>query len=149
MAEGVRYYVWTPPATLDNPNISTPVATPVDSSTVYTVYGMNEHGGCRDTAMVRVDMEYIYQYIPSVFSPNGDGLNDVFRVIHLQYQRLTEFRVFDRWGHEVFSTTDPAQGWDGKYKGEPQDPGVYTYLIRVGLPNGRYHTYKGDITLMR
>ena len=110
---------------------------------------MNEHGGCRDTAYVRVDLEYIDQYIPTVFSPNGDGLNDVFRLMNMKYQRLTEFRIFDRWGNEVFSTTDPSAGWDGKFNGAPMDMGVYSYLIRVALPNGRYHTYKGDITLMR
>lgn len=133
-AEGVLYYIWTPPATLNDPNISNPIALPVDKSTTYRVIGMNEHGGCRDTAYVKVDLTYRDDFVPTVFSPNGDGKNDVFRVLNIKYQNVIEFRVFNRWGTEVFRSQDAAQGWDGTYNGAPQDPGVYGYLIRVALP---------------
>jgi gliding motility-associated-like protein len=148
-ADGVLYYLWTPPATLDNPNISSPVGTPTEP-VVYTVYGMNEHGGCRDTATVVVDIDYAMdEFVPSVFSPNGDGKNDVFRMANMKYQRLVEFRVFNRWGKEIFSSTDATKGWDGTYNGVPQDPGVYSYIIRVNVPDGKAKLYKGDVTLIR
>ncbi len=148
-ASGVQYYIWTPPATLDNPNISTPIGSPRES-VVYSVYGMNEHGGCRDTAQVEVTVDYtMEEFIPSVFSPNGDGKNDLFRIVNLRYQKLVEFRVFNRWGKEVYNYTDGSKGWDGTYNGAPQDPGVYTYIIRVNVPDGDARVYKGNITLIR
>jgi gliding motility-associated-like protein len=146
-ADGAIYYVWTPPATLDNPNIKSPVGSPREP-VIYTVQGLNEWG-CRDTAYVKVDLESMTEFVPSVFSPNADGLNDVFRVVNLGFQRLQEFRVFNRLGQEIFATTDINRGWDGSFKGEPQDPGVYHYLIRVGRPNGEAILYKGDVTLVR
>jgi gliding motility-associated-like protein len=60
-----------------------------------------------------------------------------------------EFRVFNRWGQEVYSTTDPSRGWDGTWKGVAQDMGVYSYIIRVAFPDGYVETYKGDVTLIR
>jgi gliding motility-associated-like protein len=148
-ADGVRYYVWSHPATLDNPDISNPVASPVDKSTQYRVIGMNEHGGCRDTAYVNIDLTYTDDFVPTVFSPNGDGKNDLFRIRGIKYQKVIEFRVFNRWGNELFSTQDGMQGWDGRYKGAPQDPGVYGYLIRVSLPDGTTRSYQGNVTLIR
>lgn len=146
-AEGAVYYVWYPPATIDNPNLPNPVASPREE-VVYTVEGSNEWG-CRDTATVKISLDDMTEFVPTVFSPNGDGKNDVFRVVNMSYQRLQEFRVFNRYGEEVFSTTDPMSGWNGTYKGEAQDAGVYHYLIRVGDPKGTPRVYKGDVTLIR
>lgn len=148
-AEGVLYYIWTPPATLDNPNIGTPIGSPREP-VIYSVYGMNEHGGCRDTAQVEIGIDYtMSEFVPSVFSPNGDGKNDLFRVVNLNYQKLVEFRVFNRWGKEVYNHADGSKGWDGTYNNTPQDPGVYTYIIRVNVPDGSARVYKGNVTLVR
>jgi gliding motility-associated-like protein len=148
-AEGVLYYIWTPPATLDNANIPSPVGTPTEP-TVYTVYGMNENGGCRDTAEVVIGIDYnMQEFVPTVFSPNGDGKNDVFRILNMKFQKLVEFRVFNRWGKELYSTTDATKGWDGTFNGTPQDPDAYSYIIRVTLPDGGTRVYKGSITLIR
>ena len=86
--------------------------------------------------------------VPTAFSPNGDGKNDVFKVSNLTFQRIMEFRVFNRWGQEIFNSNTNA-GWDGTWQGEPQDIGNYTYLIRVNSPDGSVETYKGDVTLVR
>jgi gliding motility-associated-like protein len=111
--------------------------------------GINQYG-CRDTAFVIVDVDYtMVDMVPNAFSPNGDGANDIFYVKNLKYQKLTEFRVFNRYGTEVFSTTNPEEGWDGNYKGVKQDIGVYNYLIRVAMPGGAVKVYKGDVTLVR
>ncbi|MBL7717236.1 MAG: choice-of-anchor L domain-containing protein [Flavipsychrobacter sp.] len=144
------YYAWTPPAALNDPNIKSPVAHVTDP-VLYTVYGINEWG-CRDTADVKINVDYTMdEFVPSVFSPNGDGKNDVFRVLNLKNQRLIEFRVFNRWGKEVYNSPDPTRGWDGTYNGEPQDPGVYNYVIRINLPGpgGDQRTYTGNVTLIR
>jgi gliding motility-associated-like protein len=61
---------------------------------------------------------------------------------------VIEFRVFNRWGQEVFMAND-NRGWDGNWKGEPQDMDTYTYTIKVGFPDGYIETYRGGTTLIR
>jgi len=147
-ADGVSYYTWSPTAQLDNPNISTPNVI-AQEPTVFMVVGVNEYG-CFDTAYVKMDVDYtMHEVIPNAFSPNGDGRNDLLSVKNMKFQQLIEFRIFNRWGQELFSTTDYKQGWDGTYKGVPQETGVYNYIIRIALPNGQQRVYKGDITLLR
>jgi len=147
-ADGAVYYTWTPDRQLDFPNSSSPNVTAFDSTT-FTVLGMNEWG-CKDTAYVKMDIDYtMLETIPSAFSPNGDGRNEKFGLGSMKFQRLIEFRVFNRWGQELYSTTDANRGWDGTYKGVPQEIGVYHYIIRVTRPDGQLKTYKGDVTLIR
>jgi gliding motility-associated-like protein len=149
-ASGAVYYTWKPDdGTLSNNNINNPVATPLDSTTIYTVYGMNLYG-CLDSGQIIISVDYnMSEGIPTGFTPNGDGLNDVFRLTKLKYQKLVEFSVFNRWGQQVFKTTNPEKGWDGTYNGAPQDIGVYNYLIIVARPDGTNKTYSGNVTLIR
>lgn len=149
-ADGAFVYRWLPDdGTLDNANINNPVATPTDSVTVYTVYAMSVYG-CKDTAQVIVKMDQtVTDVIPNAFSPNGDGLNDIFRMSNMRFQKLVDFRIFNRWGVEVFQTADRRKGWDGTYMGIPQDVGVYYYNIIVAHPDGQQKTYKGNFTLIR
>jgi hypothetical protein len=69
----------------------------------------------------------------------------------MTFQRFVEFRVFNKWGQEVYNGGggNPNKGWDGTWKGVAQDMGTYQYLIRVGYPDGLVETYKGDVTLIR
>ena len=87
--------------------------------------------------------------IPNAFSPNGDGKNDVFKVLNFTNQTLLEFKVFNRWGTFVFESEDAKKGWDGNYKGKTQPIGVYGYIIRIAYPEGVVETYKGTVTLIR
>jgi gliding motility-associated-like protein len=145
---GGYLYSWQPVSTLTNPNIVNPVATPTHPTTYY-VWGLAENG-CRNIDSVRVNIDYRDNlFVPSAFTPNGDGKNDVFKVANLTFQRLQEFRVFNRWGQEIFSTTDVKKGWDGTWKGVPQDMGAYQYLVKVAYPDGLIETYKGNVTLIR
>ena len=146
---GQLIYFWSPDdGTLDNPNINDPVARPLVPTT-YTVIGMNSYG-CRDTLSETVSIAYGVECLPSAFTPNGDHLNDVFRLCNVHYQKLVEFSVFNRWGQLVYhNTTDPLQGWDGTFNGVPQELGVYNYLIILAEPDGTNKTYKGEVTLIR
>ncbi len=147
MAKGARIYNWMPPSTLNNANTSYPVATPTEP-TDYIVTGIGANG-CRTRDTVRVGIDYRNSLmIPSAFTPNSDGKNDVFRIANLTFQRVMEFRVFNRWGQEVF-TGNTNNGWDGKWKGVEQDMGNYQYLIRLGYPDGYVETYKGEVTLVK
>ncbi len=148
MVNGGNQYTWTPVGSLSDPNIPNPIASPTQSTT-YIVYGLDGHH-CRSIDSVRINVDFRDNLlIPTGFTPNGDGRNDYFKVVNVTFQKLQEFRVFNRWGQEVFNTTDPTRGWDGKWKGVDQDMGTYKYLIRVAYPDGYTETYKGDVTLIR
>ena len=149
-ANGAVYYTWKPDnGTLSNPNVSDPIATPTDTTTIYTVYGMNLYG-CLDSGQVVVSVDYdMSEGLPTGFTPNGDGLNDVFKLTKLKFQKLVEFSVYNRWGQQVFRTTNPENGWDGTFNGSPQDIGAYNYIVIVARPDGTNKTYTGTITLIR
>lgn len=146
LASGATTYEWAPAKWLDNPGIANPVTTPADSIT-YTVTGTNEYG-CVATAQVHIDLARGV-YFPSAFSPNGDGLNDEFRIVNFGYQFLKEFRIFNRWGQQVFFTMNGTKGWDGTYNNQPADAGTYHYLIRIKMDNGADNVVKGDLVLVR
>ncbi len=148
-ADSQVYYWWRPDdGSLNNPNINDPIATP-HVTTTYTVYGMDIYG-CVDSAFVTIHVDSnTHHCIPSGFTPNGDGLNDVFRPVGIKFTNLLDFRVYNRWGQQIFYTNNPDVGWDGTFQGVPQDMGTYYYTIIVGEPGGTNVVYKGDVTLIR
>jgi len=86
--------------------------------------------------------------LPSAFTPNGDGLNDVFRPITKGHHQLVIFRVVNRYGQTVFESNDEKLGWDGKYAGVPQNIDTYFYYLHY-ICNGKDIEEKGDVTLVR
>jgi len=146
-AIGANVFNWSPAATLSNPNIVNPIASPTEAVT-YVVTGIATDG-CTAEDSVRVNINYRGKlYVPSAFTPNGDGKNDRFKVANFTFEKVLEFRVFNRWGQEVFNASDNS-GWDGTWKNVPQDIGTYEYLVRVGFPDGFIETFKGNVTLIR
>lgn len=87
-------------------------------------------------------------FVPNVFSPNGDGRNDVL-FVYGNYITKLEFRIFNQWGEQMIDISNRSQGWDGTYKGKPQPTGVYVYVLRATLADGRTIDMKGSITLLR
>ena len=87
--------------------------------------------------------------IPSAFTPNGDGLNDIFKINSVADQTINNFSVYDRFGERVFSTTAQSKGWDGTFRNKPCDVGVYYYHISYTCANGKEIEEKGDISLIR
>lgn len=149
-ADSELFYMWTPnDGSLDNPNISNPIATPTVTTT-YTIYGMDFYG-CRDTATVTIVVDStMSEFVPTAFTPNGDGKNDVFRLNGSRFQNLVEMRIYNRWGQQVFYTSNREVGWDGTFEGQKMDIGTYHYSIIVARPGHPENTvYKGDITLIR
>jgi len=123
----VAHIEWTPAASLNNPSVPDPVATPL-ATTEYTIK-VRSPDGCESEAKTKVIVARKL-LMPSAFTPNGDGLNDVFRIPAGTTLNRVRFSIFDRWGNIVFQTSDINKGWDGSYKGTPLPPGVFVYLIR-------------------
>jgi gliding motility-associated-like protein len=147
-AAAADFYVWWPTENLDTAIGNRPIATALEP-VIYTVVGIDQHG-CRDTGYVKIDIDYnMPDLIPNAFSPNGDGLNDVFRIEGITYQKVKTFKIFNRYGQEVFSTMDAAKGWDGTQNGKVCDVGTYHYLIELVYPDKKLKSWKGDVTLLR
>ncbi len=94
---------------------------------------------------------FVVPYIPSAFTPNGDGLNDIFRILGLPAENITEFnlQIFNRWGQMVFSSKDILEGWDGKLNGEVCPEGEYVWVIFYEDNKKTKTSNKGLITLLR
>ncbi|MCW3128315.1 MAG: hypothetical protein JWO03_3973, partial [Bacteroidetes bacterium] len=91
---------------------------------------------------------FVHIAIPDAFSPNGDGRNDTFHLLHFCKFDPFSMRIYNRWGELVFESTDIDKGWDGKYKGEPQADGVYWWYVSMSI-QGRKPTRKsGKVTLL-
>jgi gliding motility-associated-like protein len=88
-------------------------------------------------------------YIPSAFTPNGDGLNDVFRISNMGNQELIDFSIYNRYGQLVFKTTNPKQGWNGKLSSYDQQISTLVYLVRYKDLTGKLQSVKGTVTLIR
>ena len=103
--------------------------------------------GCSDTASFRIEVAISSLRVPNVFTPNGDGKNDEFRVA---YRSLVKFNgyLYNRWGRRVFAWSDPQKGWDGTINGQPASAGVYFYVIHAEGSDGVKYRLKGDVTLI-
>nr|WP_295867136.1 PKD domain-containing protein [uncultured Chitinophaga sp.] len=146
--------VWQPSAGLSCNDCLTPVATP-RSSVTYRVSVMNRYGCIAgDDVHITTLCNGANIFIPNTFSPNGDGMNDVFYIRGRGLQSIRIFRVYNRWGQVMFeraglSTDDASTGWDGRYKGVLLNPDVFIYYAEVVCDNGESTILKGNITLIR
>ena len=103
-----------------------------------------------DSVRVRVEKanEGLY-WMPSAFTPNGDGKNDCYGINYWGLVETIEFSIFNRWGERVYYSKDPGACWDGRYKGVPQDSGVYVYMIKASSFCNPDIFRKGTVTLIR
>jgi gliding motility-associated-like protein len=141
-------YSWTPQDYLTCSDCPSPQASPVITTT-YTLT-VTDSNGCQATDFVTVfvDIKCGEVYIPTIFSPNGDGINDIFYVRGNCITKM-KFRVYDRWGEKIFSSEDPAIGWDGKYRGIQMDPGTFVYFVIVTFTDGSEVKNRGNFTLVK
>lgn len=139
-------YSWTPSDGLDCPDCPEPTASPLEN-TQYIISIIDELG-CVVDDTVNITVLTDRLLIPTAFSPNGDGSNDVFRALNPNLQTFT-MSVWNRWGEKVFETSDPNKGWDGVYKGRLQDIGVFSYYAEYRF-NGENLTrnQSGTVTLI-
>ena len=87
--------------------------------------------------------------MPNAFTPNGDGVDDEFKVFPRGGIILLDLKIFDRWGEKVYETQDLNAGWDGTFKGQIQSPGIYVYTLNVTFDDNKSISKQGSISLIR
>jgi gliding motility-associated-like protein len=151
-ATGGVSYVWTPNTSLSRPDIANPVGIYNGSfdSIRYKVV-VTDDNGCFDSAFVavRIFRTEPQVFVPSAFTPNGDGKNDFFRPIPVGITRIEYFRVFNRWGELVFESFNDERGWDGRIKGKQQGSNTYVWIVKAVDFNGNAVFHKGTVTLIK
>ncbi len=156
-AKGGTFYAWKPLSkklffleNFSDTSISNPRAIYRDTGIfVYSLFVQSDYG-CSgyDTITVWV-VDHASFVVPNAFTPNGDGRNDVFRPKAVGYSGLKFFKVFNRWGQEVYFGKTLEQGWDGTVSGLPGEIGVYYWQISYTDRFGKDGYLKGDVTLLR
>lgn len=113
---------------------------------------LNSSQGC--DSLVTLNLEFYHVYFPNAFSPNDDGINDTFNVFgESDLVELQHLKIFDRWGALLYDgqniLPNSATGWDGSFRGEPLENGVYTYLAILLMDDGLTRQVSGAVTLVR
>ncbi len=145
---------WEPPLYLSCADCEDPILGGAQTIS-YIVSALDERS-CRayDTLHVSVNRDDVLIYFPNVFSPNGDGVNDHFGFgsFGSVIKEIVQFSIFDRWGNMVYTasgTSTDAMAWDGRWKGQDSEPGVYTYVAEFILLDDSPYTKSGNLTLLR
>jgi gliding motility-associated-like protein len=149
-ATGGTNYAWTPGTNLNSTDVYDPLGNYPDTGTfTYYVYVTTELG-CSgyDTIKVTVVNQAEF-FVPTGFTPNGDGKNDYFRPVAVGYRALNYLRVFNRWGQIVYNGNVLDSGWDGTFNGKKVEEGTYFWEMSFTDRFGKESTLKGDVTLIR
>jgi gliding motility-associated-like protein len=142
-------YLWSPSTWLSDVNISNPVSSPENNITYRLL--VTSEAGCRAADTINIKLYKVPPsfYVPSAFSPNNDNNNEILKPILLGMKSLKYFRIFDRWGKLLFYTSQKGRGWDGTFKGTPQDPGTYVWMAEGATYTGEVIVRKGYAVLLR
>ena len=150
----IASYTWTPATSLTCTNCPVPVANPVRTTT-YKV-SVIDSTGCANSNEVTVNVACNQNnyFVPNLFTPNGDGNNDVFYPRGTSIHLIQSLRIFNRWGEMVFekrnfAANSQANGWNGTFKGRPAPADSYIYIMEFICENGSIIPFKGDVTLVR
>ncbi len=142
---GSGSFVWSDPDnTLSCTDCPNPTAQPI-ATTIYNVLSLD---GCTEASLTIIVNQPPSFTFPNAFSPNGDGVNEVFRALQNDVVEMELF-IYDRWGKLLYSTDNVLEGWDGSYEGEPVDIGVYVYYARYKYDDEVARFHKGNVTVVR
>jgi gliding motility-associated-like protein len=149
---GVKYQ-WSPATGLNNPTIQGPIAI-LNSNPEFVSYSVTvtDRAGCFDTASITI---HVYKtgpeiFIPTGFTPNGDGRNDLFRPIYVGMKTIDYFQVYNRWGALIFThNKNDGRGWDGTINGLKQNTGTFIWMVKATDILGNVHLKKGTVLLIR
>ncbi len=146
--------IWSPIDSLDNDSTLT-VTSSILESTTYNLF-LRDSTGCSvsDNITIFVNEER-FVYIPTAFSPNNDGFNDLFTIYASeQVVQIKTLNIFDRWGNQIFRNTNFAPndvnfGWDGEFSGQKMNNDVFVYVAEIEFIDGKVEVFRGDFTLIR
>lgn len=149
-------FSWTPPTGVEIPLAGETTITPPQAGVfTYRLQFADNSTSCIASDSIRItvvdpdELDCTSIFLPSAFSPNGDGLNDEFFISNpFAVQDLISFEIFDRWGGRMFFTENPFEKWDGYYDSSPVNPGVYMYRVRFRC-NGEEFSKTGSVTILR
>ncbi|MES2700989.1 MAG: Ig-like domain-containing protein [Bacteroidota bacterium] len=150
----ITSYAWSPAIALSCIECYTTIATPTVTTT-YTFSTVSNYGCASSaTGTIHTACDNSQVFIPNTFTPNGDGNNDRFYISAKGVNRITRFSIYNRWGELVYEArnitpNDPAQGWDGTFKGMVLPPDVFVYIVDATCELGSPFSYKGDISIVR
>ncbi|WP_188133652.1 PKD domain-containing protein [Chitinophaga sp. CF418] len=145
---------WWPATSLSCVDCLTPVATPRENTT-YSVKVTNAYGCTTiDDVTIKLVCSSGAIFLPNTFTPNSDGANDIFYIRGKGVKTVKSFRLYNRWGQQVFERTnfnveDPAYGWDGRVNGQPVNPDVFIYVAELVCDSNETFTLKGNVMLVR
>ncbi|CAG4999174.1 hypothetical protein DYBT9275_02170 [Dyadobacter sp. CECT 9275] len=146
-APGITY-AWSPPTGLDHPNIANPRATIVATQTFIVSVGTPE--GCTGMDSVTLSIPPAATvYVPDVFTPDGDGKNEVLLPVTNGIDALRYFNVYNRWGEVIYHTRELTKGWDGRVKGVLLPAGTYVWSIEAVTTEGDAVHKSGSVLLIR
>ena len=151
-ASGGVAYRWSPTLGLNNSLIADPIATlNTSQDSLRYIVTVTDEAGCTgtDDIWVRIFQTEPDLFVPTGFTPNGDGRNDILRAIPVGISRFDHFRIYNRVGQLIFQTTDPSRGWDGTIGGQPQPAGTYVFTAQGEDYRGRPIFRKGTTVLIR
>jgi gliding motility-associated-like protein len=148
-ASGALHYLWSPSTWLNNVNVHNPLGFP-EGNIKYIVVG-TDATGCMGTDSINITVYMLDpdMYVPTAFTPNGDGNNDVIRPILIGMKQLNYFTVYNRFGQLMFHTTEIDKGWNGIYAGKPQDPATFVWIAEGVTYKGQVKKQKGYVVLIR
>ena len=141
-------YSWTPIQYLNNPNIPNPTAI-LNSTQTFTLRAYTPEG-CESFARVTIYVNNTAViYLPNAFTPNGDGLNSIYKALPIGIKEFKYLKIFNRFGEEVFYNNDYSKGWDGTWKGAPQGNGVFVVMASGVDFRGNIVNSQGTLILLR
>ncbi len=143
---GFTHYTWSPPGGLSSASVPNPVVH-VDHDVTYIVTATTAQG-CTATDDITIRISKVAEiYVPSAFMPAG--INNVLHAIPIGIREFRYFAIYNRYGELVFKTSNPKEGWDGQYKGQPQNAGGFIWMVEGVAYDGRVITRKGNVVLIR
>jgi gliding motility-associated-like protein len=155
-AQGAVQYAWSARDStwLSCMNCPDPFVDSLTNAHIFSIR-VTDAAGCVASDNITISVDKIRRiFVPTGFSPNGDGENDRLLVHGQSSARVLDFRVYDRWGELLFEmentkVNDPNEGWDGTFRGKESMPGVYVWVLEVQYQDGVKEILKGDTTLIR
>jgi gliding motility-associated-like protein len=147
-ATGAEHYIWEPAASIKYEGSEGYIR--VMDSTLITVIGIDGLG-CRDTNSIKYTQieDCCRFWYPNAFTPNNDGKNDVFKPVIYGETEHYDLYIYNRFGEVVFHTANPTLGWDGKYKGQLCDVGMYYYMVKARCYTGMDEFESNAVDLLR